>query len=452
VRTPWPHLVPPERDVRIVLLRDRLRTGFWFIPLVAGVAGWAASGLVHRIDVELGGDQPAWLATDGTPAQASQVLSTIAGSILTFTGIVFSITAVALQLASSQFSPRALRNFLRDRNTQWTLGLLVATFTYALLTLRHIDPDADPATTVAPGLSVTLALALALGSLVAFVFFVDHLAHSIRVVSIIERVAGETRTAVRESIPLADPGPPPQVPDRPPDMVIAWERGPGVIVGYDADDLVAIARSSDVLLRLVHHVGDYVPSRAPALEVWRVDTGDGDGDGDGGPDGQPLDEAAVLRFIGAGIERTMTQDAMFGFRQLVDIAEKALSPAVNDPTTAVQALHRLHDLLRRIVTRPQPTGVSTDAAGTPRLIVPVAQWDDYLRLACSEIRQYGAASLQVARRMRAMLDDLMTVAPPERRPALHRELGLLDRAIDAAFDEPDLRALARGDDYQGVGA
>lgn len=448
MRTPRPHLVPPDRDVRLVLLRDRLRTGFWFIPLLAGVAGWAASGLMHRLDVELGGDTPSWLATEGTPAQASQVLSTIAGSILTFTGIVFSITAVALQLASSQFSPRALRNFLRDRNTQWTLGLLVATFTFALLTLRHVDPDADPGTVVVPGLSVSLALALALGSLVAFVFFVDHLAHSIRVVSIIERVAGETRAAVRQTIPLADPGPPPLVPDRPPDHVIAWERGPGVILDYDADDLVALARTSGALLRLVHHVGDYVPSGAPAVEVWLIDTND-----DAGSDGnRPVDEAAVLRLVGTGIERTMTQDAMFGFRQLVDIAEKALSPAVNDPTTAVQALHRLHDLLRRIVTRPQPTGVSTDADGTPRLIVPVPLWDDYLRLACSEIRQYGAASLQVARRMRAMLDDLMTVAPPDRLPALHRELGLLDRAIDAAHDEPDLRALARGDDYQGIGA
>ena len=445
-----PHLVPRERGYRLLLLRDRLRTGFLFVPLVAGLLGWAASAIVYRVDRELGGDRPGWLAFDGTPGQASTVLSTIAGSILTFTGVVFSITAVALQLGSSQFSPRALRNFLRDRVTQWTLGLLVATFTYSLLTLRRIDPDADPAAVEVPGLSVSLALALALGSLAAFVVFVDHLAHSIRVVSIVERVAAETRAALRAEIPLADPGPPAQIPDRPPDQVVRWERGPGVILGIDADDLVAHARQRGVLLRLAHHVGDFVPSGVPAVEVWRVDPASGSATADAR--GAVVDARLVLRQIGVGIERTMTQDPMFGFRQLVDISEKALSPAVNDPTTAVQALHRLHDLLRRIAVRPQPTGVATDAEGTPRLVVPVPRWEDYLVLACSEIRQYGAGSLSVARRMRAMLDDLATVTPAERLPAIDQQLDLLDRAVDVAFADPDIRALARGDDYQGIGA
>jgi uncharacterized membrane protein len=428
-------------------MRDRLRTGFWFIPLLAVLAGWAGSALVHALDEQLGGDRPGWLAFDGTPAQASQILGTIAGSILTFTGIVFSITAVALQLGSSQFSPRALRNFLRDRLTQWTLGVLVATFTYSLLALRYVDPDAAPGDAAVPGLSVTLALGLVLASLVAFVFFVDHLAHSIRVVSIIERVAGETRKAIRDTLPLADPGPPASVPDRPPDQLVTWERGPGVILDYDADDLVEVARSSGALLRCIHHVGEYVPSRAPAVEVWRVDADDA-----GGSPGRIVDERAVLRAVGTGIERTMAQDPVFGFRQLVDIAERALSPAVNDPTTAVQALHRLHDLLRRIATRPQPTGVATDASGVPRLIVPVPEWDDYVRLACTEIRQYGASSVQVARRMRTMLDDLLTVAGPEQAPVLEHELTLLDRAIDASVTDPDVRALARGEGYQGIGA
>jgi uncharacterized membrane protein len=442
-----PHLVPPERDVRLALLRDRLRTGFWFIPLLAALAGWAASALVHALDVRLGGDDPAWLAFDGTPSQASQMVGTIAGSILTFTGIVFSITAVALQLGSSQFSPRALRNFLRDRVTQWTLGLLVATFTYSLLTLRHVDPEAGLDDAAVPGLSITLALALVLASLVAFVFFVDHLAHSIRVVSIIERVAGETRKANRATHPLADPGPPASVPDRPPDQVVTWERSPGVILDYDADDLVEVARSSGALLRCLHHVGEYVPSRAPAVEVWRIDA-----DIRAGSPGQVVDERAVLRAVGTGIERTMAHDPVFGFRQLVDIAERALSPAVNDPTTAVQALHRVHDLLRRIATRPQPTGVATDTGGMPRLIVPVPDWDDYVRLSCTEIRQYGGSSVQVARRMRTMLEDLLTVASPEQVPALEHELTLLDRAIDTGVTDPDVRALARGEGYQGIGA
>ena len=209
-----------------------------------------------------------------------------------------------------------------------------------------------------------------------------------------------------------------------------------------------------MLVRLSHRIGDYVPSGAPAFEVWWVD-GDGDA-GDGAARAElardELDESLLLTQVGVGIERTMTQDPMFGFRQLVDIAEKALSPAVNDPTTAVQALHRLHDLLRRILTRPQPTGVATDADGTPRLIVPVPRWEDYVLIACTEIRQYGAGSLPVARRMRAMLDDLDTVAPANRRPVLRHQLDLLDAAVDRHFTDPDSRALARGDDYQGIGA
>ena len=427
--------------MRISHLRERIRTGFWFIPLVAVFAAWAASALMHRLDHDLGGDRPAFLAYDGDSTQAALVLSTIAGSTLTFTGIVFSITAVALQLGSSQFSPRALRNFLRDRGTQWALGLLVATFTYALLTLRYVDPSPEAGGPGTPGLSVTLALALVISSLVGFVFFVSHLAQSIRVVSIIERVAAETRAAVRETMPLVEPVPVPRLPDdRPPDQVITWERGPAALLGYDEDDLVEIARSSGSLLRFVRQVGDYLPSHAPVAEVWAVD-----------PDHRPVDTQAVLRRIGGGMERTMAQDPMFGFRQLVDIAEKALSPAINDPTTAVQAIDRMHDLLRRMATRPQPSGVHVDADGVARLVVPVPQWREIVGLACDEIRHFGAGSLQVMRRLHAMLDDLLTVATPEQADVLRTHVDLLDRAVDRAFEDPYDRAAARRADHQGIG-
>ncbi len=426
--------------MRISYLRERVRTGFWFIPLMAVVAAWAASTLMHRLDEALGGDRPAFLAYDGDSTQAALVLSTIAGSTLTFTGIVFSITAVALQLGSSQFSPRALRNFLRDRGTQWALGVLVATFTYALLTLRYVDPSPEAGGSATPGLSVTLALTLVIAALVGFVFFVSHLAQSIRVVSIIERVARETRAALRDAMPMAEPVPAPPVPDRPPDQVVTWERGPAVILGYDEDDLVEIGRSAGALLRFVHRVGDYVPSHARVVEVWHVDER-----------GSPVDGQAVLRRVGGGIERTMAQDPMFGFRQLVDIAERAVSPAVNDPTTAVQAIDRLHDLLRRIAERPQPTGAHVDRDGVVRLVVPVPGWDDIVGLACDEIRHYGASSMQVARRLRAMLEDLLQAVPPDRAPVVRHQIERLDRAIDRAFVDPEDRAAAGCPDHQGIG-
>jgi uncharacterized membrane protein len=405
---------------------------------------------MHRLDLELGGDRPDFLAYDGTPTQSSQVLSTIAGSTLTFTGIVFSITAVALQLGSSQFSPRALRNFLRDRGTQWALGVLVATFTYALLTLRYVDPDAPADEVATPGLSVTLALVLVVASLVGFVFFVSHLAQSIRVVSIIERVAGETRKALRETLPPDGPVLHATAPERPPDQVVTWARGPAVLIGYDEDDLVEIARTSGTLLRFCRQVGDYLPSGLPVVEVWR--TGEGAPPGDGSGLGTAVDPRAVLRRIGGGIERTMAQDPMFGFRQLVDIAERAVSPAINDPTTAVQALDRIHDLLRRVAAQPDPVSVYADHAGTPRLIVPVPSWPETVHLACDEIRHYGAPSLQVARRLRAMLEDLLTVVSPERTVEIHHQLALLDRAVDRHYVDPDERLVARGADHQGLGS
>ena len=438
--TSWPGRPPvPDHDPRIFHLREKVRTGLWFVPLIAVVVAWAASVVMHRIDEALGGDTPGFLAYNGDPEQAADVLSTIAGSTLTFTGIVFSITAVALQLGSSQFSPRALRNFLRDRGTQWALAVLVATFTYALLTLRYVDPSPDEGDVATPGLSVTLALALVLTSLVAFVLFVSHLAQSIRVVSIIERVAGETRAAIRETLPLVDPIPAPPAPDRPPDQVVTWERAPGALLGVDEDDLVALAAGAGAVIRLRQQVGDYLVSGAPVADVWHD------------PGGHAVDDRAVLRRIGAGIERTMAQDPAFGFRQLVDIAERALSPAINDPTTAVQAIDRIHDLLRRVARRPAATGVHADADGVPRLVVPVPSWNDLLHLGCDEIRQYGAGSLQVCRRLHAMFEDLLTVTDPGRAKAVRAQVALLDRAVARAFVDPEDRAAAGCPDRQGVG-
>jgi uncharacterized membrane protein len=159
----------------------------------------------------------------------------------------------------------------------------------------------------------------------------------------------------------------------------------------------------------------------------------------------------VLRRIGAGIERTMAQDPAFGFRQLVDIAERALSPAINDPTTAVQAIDRIHDLLRRVARRPAATGVHADADGVPRLVVPVPSWNDLLHLGCDEIRQYGAGSLQVCRRLHAMFEDLLTVTDPGRAEAVRAQVALLDRAVARAFVDPEDRAAAGCPDRQGVG-
>jgi uncharacterized membrane protein len=426
---------PPDHDVRREHLRHWLRTGFWFAPLVCVLSAMVLSTALTILDDQTGGDTPRWLVFRGSASAAQSVLSTIAGSTLTFTGAVFSITIVALQLASSQYSPRVLQGFLRDRGSQWSLGIFLATFTFALMTLRAVHPDPVGDQVAVPGLSVSMALLLVLVSLGAFVYLVHHLATSIRSVSIVDRIAGDTRRTLRQLYPTTpDPLAGAPRPTGEPDQVVTFERGPGVLLAVDEDDLVELAQAADVHLVLRPRIGDYLPSGVWVFAVH----------------GGRIDPAAALRHVLVGPERTHLQDLGFGFRQLVDIAERALSPAVNDPTTAVQCIDRIHDLLRRVVLLPEPSGHHVDDRGVIRLSIEHATWDNLVHLACDEIRIYGGGSLQVQRRLRAMLADLERIAPAERAEPLAHQRLLLDAAL-THFSEAADRDRAAQPDAQGVG-
>jgi uncharacterized membrane protein len=421
---------PPDHDARRIALSESIRNGLWPIPaaMVAG-AGLLATGLTTYDERER------WFPFrfQGDASSAQDMLSTIASATLTMTTLVVSITMVALQLASQQFSPRVMRTFFRDRGTKVALGVFLATTVYALLVLRKVVPEDGDRPEFVPEISVTVAFGLMLASLGAFLYYLNHVAHSIRAVHIMEAVAAETRTAIR-SIHLADdrlaPG---EWPDRAPDLTIASEQPPGSVVTIDEDDLVALAVRHEVRLRLAFHVGDYLPSNAPLAEVWS--------DRGGTPS---VTAAEVVELIGLGRERTMHQDVAFGFRQLVDMAAKALSPGINDPTTAVQVLDRVHDLLRRLAVLDDPGAIHRDAAGIARLDAPVHRWDHFVRLACDEIRRYGSDSIQVHQRLRGMLDDLelAVVDRPERAEALRAQRRLLDAAAERAFEEEDDRRAA----------
>lgn len=417
--------VPPDHDVRRAQLREEVRNGLWVIPSAFALGAVALALALHRIDRSLDPDR-LQLLFDGDPGAAQSLLATIAGTVMTFTSLLISVTLVALQLASQQFSPRVLRTFFRDTGTKVALGLFVGTFVYNLTVLRQIEPAGD---TSVPRLSVTVAFVLALVSLGTFVWFVDHVVHAIRIVSIVDAVAAETRSAIREVHVDGEPPAPQDVPDRPADLVLLSERAPGAITTIDEDDLVHVATRHRCLLRFGARVGQYVPSGAPLVEVWADDGGV-----------PSITASEVLAHVGLHRERTMTQDAAFGFRQLVDIAEKALSPAVNDPTTAVQVLDRIHDLLRRVALAPEPIGYHRDGTGRLRLVVPVAGWDALVGLACDEIRYYGGSSHQVQRKMRAMLDDLEAVVPEDRRAPLARQRRLLDAAAVRHFVDDEDRA------------
>ena len=386
-------------SARLARVTDALRTGFWAVPAACVVVALLlAVGLVEldrALDDGLG-DVTFGAGPDG----AREVLSAITTSMITFTGLVFSITIVVLQLTSSQFSPRVLRTFLRDRQTQLSLGVFVATFVYAVMVLRTVD-STDGARFV-PAISTTVGVLLLLVSVGVFVGYIHHVATAIQVSSLVRAVGDETRAAIDRRLTVEEP--PRTAPIAlPPATRSVGSPTYGVVTAVDDRLLVAAAHEADVVVVLRVELGRFVPEGAPLLDVH----------GDG-----PVDEAALARCVHLGKDRTMEHDVAFGFRQLVDVAERALSPGTNDPTTAVQALDELHDLLRRLATRPLPDGVHRDDDGVVRLLTPAPRFEEFLVLALDEVDQYGADASQVQARIDSLLEDLVTAARPEHRGAV----------------------------------
>ena len=386
---------------RLQGLRESVRSGFWALPAAfVAVALLLALGLV-ALDRRLQDDFGGRLTFGAGPDGAREVLSAITTSMITFTGLVFSITIVVLQLTSSQFSPRVLRTFLRDRLSQASLGTFVATFVYAVMVLRSVDGrDQD---SFVPAVATTVGVVLLLLSVGVFVAYIHHVATAIQVSSIIGAIGAETRRSLERRYPHDRPTEraSPRVP--PVAAVLPAPRS-GVVSAVDEARLVWCAREGDAVLRVLVPLGTYVPEGAPLVEVL-------------GSAGQ-VEPSAVLAAVRQARNRSLEQDVAFGVRQLVDVAERALSPGINDPTTAVQALDELHDLLRRLAVRPLRDGVHRDEDGRVRLLTPPETMSDYLDLALLEIEQYGRDALQVRARLRALLDDVLAAARPEHRPAL----------------------------------
>lgn len=391
--------------MNVTKLREFLTTSWWVIPaaVVLVLVGLTAASLA--IDVS-DAEVPRLLQFSANASEARSMLSTMASSVLTFTGLTFSITIVVLTLASGQFSPRVLRTFLRDRPSQISLGVFVGTYVVNLVTLREVRSGVAEAIFV-PELTVTFAFALTVASIGTFVFFVHHVAQSVRAATIIERVAATGRATIDRRFSDHTRAAAVGVPDLPVRDVISTTRA-GVVIGVEHGALVELAREHDKVLRLRCQIGDFLPEGLPAIEVL------------GAGDGPPSD--AVLNRLTLARERSERQDIGFVIRQLVDIAERALSPGINDPTTAVQSIDRIHDLLRRLAGRPFPSGMHADADGTVRLIAPEPNFAELLDLALDELRHWGADSLQVHRRIGWLLDDLATVVSDEaRKDAIARQ-------------------------------
>lgn len=401
------------RVVSISRVRDVLRSSFWLVPAVCVCASVALGIGLIAWDRHLPATHAAFLYP-GPAAGARSFLSSIVTAMISFTGLVFSITILVLQLTSGQFSPRVTRMFLRDRVIQLTLGVFVATFVYAIVVQRAVrGSSSDP--TAVPRIAVTVAFVFVLASVGLFITYINHVANMIRVVSIIAVIAAESRSLLAQRYPRdLQPATLPRT--LPPKAGSIPAPRPGVLVSINERAMAQLAEQHDCLIVLSLRVGDFIPAEAPLITLHstrELDLG-------------PL-TADVLDEVALDTERTMQQDLAFGFRQLVDIAERALSPAVNDPTTACQVIDALHDLLRQLAIRQLPTGVHSSSDGHPLLITPQYQFEDFLTLAITEIWRYGRDAAQIPQRLTTMLTDLSSAALPCHQAALRRARAHLAR-------------------------
>lgn len=401
-------------SVNVSRIVDRVNSTFWVVPAFCVVLSVTLALVVARVDIALG-DFTTGFLFPGPPEGARSFLGAIITAMISFTGLVFSITIVVLSLTSGQFSPRVLRGFLRDRVIQWSLGFFVASFVYAMMVDREVLGTNGNSAFV-PRIAVTIAFVLVLGSVGVFIVYINHVANMIRVSSIIDRVATESTRLLEKRYPV-DPDGQPAAPvlDRAVQTLAAPQRG--VVVSVNTRELVDRAREADVVVRVVPRIGDFVPMGADLVVVY----------------GGTVDDAtAFTSAVSLDTERTSAQDLAFGFRQLVDVAEKALSPGINDPTTATQVLDILHDLLRRLVTRELRNGNHTDRDDRVRLVVAEYDFEDYLAIALAEIWHYGRDGTQIPERVLGTLEDLDSVARPEHRPAVRRWLDVVRRGQPAA--------------------
>ena len=408
---------------RLLAWWAELQDTLWFIPTVGTLLCSTLALTLVNLDQHLGlatfVQKHAWLFGGGADG-ARGVLTAIAGSLVTVIGTVFSIQIVALQLASSQYTPRVLRQFTGDRVNQVVLAAFIGTFTYALLVLRSVRAADAQAPAFVPILSVSMAILLALVCVGLLILFIHHSARSIQASVIIARVTTDTIGQV-EQLFRAAPSTPPVSPGRLPaeePAAVEVDEG-GYLQHIDADNLCELAEREGLTVRVLQPVGAFLHRGATIAEVWPRDRVDDRIDGQ-------VDAAFVL-----GIERTIDHDVAFGFRQLADIALKALSPGINDPTTAMHAVDRLGEILILLGSRRPPSRFIT-VGERIAVELPTIRFADLVDLAFTQIRLYGASDVVVMAHLMATLGRIAAIVPESERAILrHHARRILARAGEA---------------------
>lgn len=421
-------------DVRFDTLRERARSSLLVVPVMFLIAGVVAGEVLLRVDERLGDERTRMpLVLSSTVDGARAVLTTVATATLTVAGIAFSIALLVFQLASSQFSPRSIESLFRDPFNKRVIGLVVGTFAYCLMVLRAVrGPLDEEGSAVVPGLSVSVAVLLGLASPLGIVAFINHSAHSMKVSELLRRIADEAiaqahdrRDAGHDGLDQVDR--PPLRPDA--GLVVRSSRSGWLQLVDERAVLAAVDDGASVWLETTP--GRYVIAGTPLCRVW-----------------PPPPDAASAQRVASRIEaamqlgrsRTMQQDPGYGLRQLVDIALVALSPGVNDPTTAVDAAFHLGSVLFATLGCPPPQGLR-DERGAVLVPAEAPTHADLVRLAFDEVRRDAATRPSVCR---ALLEVLHHVAhsrewdrdSPEVQGELRRQAGLVVDGCVAAGPLP----------------
>ena len=412
-------------------LRAFLTNTLWFGPVLAMLSVLVVGPLLRELDRQL---ELSWL--NFSPEGARTLLGVLLASILTFITFLFSSLLLVVQLASAQLTPRVIARTFNDRSVRIAATVLVFFFTLSLSVLANVRDTV-------PQMSMAVCAYGSLLCIALFLYLVDRVGKLVRPVNVLTSIGREARQLIESFYPtlLNEPGvrraEPSVIENLPAPEIVVNLDDVGVLLAFDEVGLVELARKHDCVIELIPQVGDFVSVEASLFHVYGART--------------PIPAATLLRSIALGPQRTMEQDPLFAFRIIVDIASKALSPAINDPTTAVLALDQIHHLLRLIGSRRLDTGHEFDPSGRLRLMYRTPDWPDFVTLATTEIRQFGRESIQIVRRLNAMLEQLVRRLPEERRPLLLTELHWVQSDAVRTFVGPHDNALAKTSDSQGLG-
>jgi uncharacterized membrane protein len=418
--------------------REALRTNLWVVPTVMVAIVVACFALTSGVDRDAASGRlslPPWVSS-GSADATRQILIAIAATVITVAGVLFSITILVLQLASQQFGPRVLRNFIRDWGTQISLGAYVGTFVYSVLALASV---ADPPQLLVPHVSATVAIVLTLVDLGVLIYYIDHVATSIQLTTVVSGIAGDFRSTLenvqvdaRRLQEVAGGGNVATSPALPDFTGRIASDASGFLQAIGHGRLVEIATSSEAIIRLLHRPGHFVVEGqllavvAPASAASVVTTA--------------LTESHIV-----GPNRTLTQDPGFAIDQLVEVAIRALSPAVNDTFTALNCIDWLGDCLCRACAEPLPSGLYHDTLGQVRLIEPALTVERLIKGACDKIRQAGRGMPAVFIRQLENLQKVSYAARTrsQRDMILHHAEMILrasDESVLEGADRRDVRA------------